>query len=415
MCSLLSIIVCVKVKPLASIAFTAWSVMRPTSLVNSWLLVVSAASSTLDFSSRMRVISAERWLDRGGDLVGLADEVARDLGADAEQRALDVAGVLLEHVADAGRHARQAALGVVGAGADRRGGVGGELRERPLGLAGVGLDRLVELLEARRQHRRRRRRQVADRAFGVVGVRLDGVRHLLDAAVDRLDRGRWSAARASAPRRRCACGWSATAAPCARSAARRRPGCGPRSPWSPSRRGRAAAPRSGRCGCRGCRRLPCARVPSAWSMSSILSPMFSASLAPRTLMTPVTSAMRLSSAATTSLPPSASVLAMSMTRAPSASLSVCGAAVERLLEAHELLVEAGGDLGRLGGDPGVEIVEVVVHRARDFLGALAQTLDHLAAVGLHRAVEFGEVAGDQIAERGGVAGDASRRARCRRG
>ena len=54
--------VCVKVKPLASIAFTACSVTRLTSLANSWLLPASAVSSTLDFSSRMRVISAERAL-----------------------------------------------------------------------------------------------------------------------------------------------------------------------------------------------------------------------------------------------------------------------------------------------------------------------------------------------------------------
>ena len=65
-----------------------------------------------------------------------------------------------------------------------------------------------------------------------------------------------------------------------------------------------------------------AREPSALSMSSILPPMLSASWAPRTLITLVTSAMRLSSAPTTSLPPSAIVLAMSMTREASASLSV---------------------------------------------------------------------------------------------
>ncbi len=41
-----------------------------------------------------------------------------------------------------------------------------------------------------------------------------------------------------------------------------------------------------------------------------------------------------------------------------------GAAVERVLEADELLVEAGRDLGRLGGDAGVEVVEIVAHRAR---------------------------------------------------
>ena len=42
----------------------------------------------------------------------------------------------------------------------------------------------------------------------------------------------------------------------------------------------------------------------------------------------------------------------------------------------------------------------------DFLGAFAQPLDHLAAIGLHGAVELAEVAGDEVAERGGVARDA---------
>ncbi len=70
-----------------------------------------------------------------------------------------------------------------------------------------------------------------------------------------------------------------------------------------------------------------------------------------------------------------------------------------------MLVEARGDLGRLDGDAGVEIVEVVAHRARNVLRALAEPFDHFAAVGLHRAVELGEMAGDEVAERGGVARD----------
>ena len=86
---------------------------RPRSL-NSLLLPLSAVSSVLELASRMRVISAARCADLLADLVGLADEVARHLGADAEQRALDVAGVLLEHVADAGRHRGQRALDLAG-------------------------------------------------------------------------------------------------------------------------------------------------------------------------------------------------------------------------------------------------------------------------------------------------------------
>jgi len=40
----------------------------------------------------------------------------------------------------------------------------------------------------------------------------------------------------------------------------------------------------------------------------------------------------------------------------------------------------------------VEAVDVVVHRAGHFGGALAETFDQLAAIGLHGAVELGEVA-----------------------
>ena len=54
-----------------------------------------------------------------------------------------------------------------------------------------------------------------------------------------------------------------------------------------------------------------------------------------------------------------------------------GAAVERVPEAIELLVEARGDLRGLDGDAGVEIVEVVAHRAGNILCALGKTLDHL--------------------------------------
>ena len=102
---------------------------------------------------------------------------------------------------------------------------------------------------------------------------------------------------------------------------------------------------------------------------------------------------------------------MSMTRPPSCSVERLGAAVECVLEADELLVEAGQDFGRLGADAGVEVVQVVPHRGDDFLGAVAEALDHFAAVGLHRAVELAEVAGDEVAEGGGVARDALRQLR----
>ena len=74
-----------------------------------------------------------------------------------------------------------------------------------------------------------------------------------------------------------------------------------------------------------------------------------------------------------------------------------------------MLVEACRDLGRFNGDAGIEIVQVIAHRAGNVLRALAQTFDHFAAIGLYRAVELGEVAGNEIAERGGVAGDAFRK------
>ena len=54
--------VCVKEKPCASIAFTAWSVTWVTSVVNSLLLPLSAESRPLDFSSSTRVISDARVL-----------------------------------------------------------------------------------------------------------------------------------------------------------------------------------------------------------------------------------------------------------------------------------------------------------------------------------------------------------------
>ena len=47
----------------------------------------------------------------------------------------------------------------------------------------------------------------------------------------------------------------------------------------------------------------------------------------------------------------------------------------------------------------IEIVDVDAHRLGDFVGALAQPLHQLAAIDLHGAVEFGEMLGDQIAER----------------
>ena len=79
------------------------------------------------------------------------------------------------------------------------------------------------------------------------------------------------------------------------------------------------------------------------------------------------------------------------------------AALERILEAPETLVESGGDLVGLRGDAIVEIVDVASHRLGDVLRARAEPLDEFGAVSLHRAVEFGEMPGDEISERRGIA------------
>ena len=109
---------------------------------------------------------------RAGNLVGLADNRARYLGAHCKHRALDVAGVLLEHVAHARRHAADQAFRVMRAGADRVRGIGGELAERALRVGGARLHRFAELLHPRVDHARGGVRQVADRSLRLAGVDL---------------------------------------------------------------------------------------------------------------------------------------------------------------------------------------------------------------------------------------------------
>ena len=80
-----------------------------------------------------------------------------------------------------------------------------------------------------------------------------------------------------------------------------------------------------------------------------------------------------------------------MTREASASLSVWvrpSIASRKRTNCWSRLAVTSAD----GGDAGVEIVQVVAHRAGNVLRALAEPLDHLAAIGLHGAVELGEVA-----------------------
>ena len=87
-------------------------------------------------------------------------------------------------------------------------------------------------------------------------------------------------------------------------------------------------------------------------------------------------------------------MARSVTREPSTRL-----------ELRQALVERAGDLAGPAGDALIERVDIVAHRLGDVLRALAETLDQFAAVGLHGVVEFGDVAGDQVAEVAGVARD----------
>src|SRR5262249_30349057 len=73
------------------------------------------------------------------------------------------------------------------------------------------------------------------------------------------------------------------------------------------------------------------------------------------------------------------------------------------LEAAEALIERGDDLGGLGADAGVEIFDARAHGLGHLAVLLAETLDQFAAVDLHGAIELGEVARDEAAERGAVA------------
>ena len=82
------------------------------------------------------------------------------------------------------------------------------------------------------------------------------------------------------------------------------------------------------------------------------------------------------------------------------------AAAERGFELQQALVQRRGDLAAVGGEAGVEGVDVVLQAVADLLGARAQPLDDLAAEGFDGAVEFRDVAGDQRAERAAVAGKA---------
>ena len=69
------------------------------------------------------------------------------------------------------------------------------------------------------------------------------------------------------------------------------------------------------------------------------------------------------------------------------------------LQRAEVLLERRAHLGGVGRDAGVERIDVVLQAVGDVLRALAEPVDDLAAERLHGAVEFGDVARDQRAER----------------
>ena len=79
-----------------------------------------------------------------------------------------------------------------------------------------------------------------------------------------------------------------------------------------------------------------------------------------------------------------------------------GAAVERLLDPGEALIERRGDLGGLAADARVELFEVGAHRLGDLGGLAAEAFDHMIAGGLDPAEALVEHGSDL----GGLAADA---------
>ena len=405
-CSLLSIMVWVKLKPLASIALTAWSVTRLTSLANSWLLAVSAVSSPLDFSSRMRVISAERWLTAVEISSALPTKLrATSALTESSVRSTSPAfclSTLLTPV-DIPLSVRSASCALERIAAVVL--VASWVSERSASR-GVGLDRLAQLLDPAADDAGGGGREVADRALGLAGIGLDGVAQLLDARADQ-------------PRREAvvSCSIACAASPALVRIVPLR--CSVR---AAEQLGGGLAARLDLLG-HGLGAPDQQLLEAADAGIEVLGDLHRAH-AERLVDVVDLGADALGELGAAHVDDGGDVGDALVERADHLLAAFghglgdvhdaggerlverLGAAVERVAEAGELLVEAGGDLGRLGGDAGIEIVEVVAHRAGNVLRALAQPLDHLAAIGLHGAVELGEVAGDQIAERGRIAGDA---------
>ena len=89
--------------PFWSIDCTAPCVMRSISVENFWPCAPKVLRNTPVFSSSTRLQIVAALVDVGGQFLRLGGEAARDLGADAEQRALHFAGILLQRGGDAGR------------------------------------------------------------------------------------------------------------------------------------------------------------------------------------------------------------------------------------------------------------------------------------------------------------------------
>ena len=76
---------------------------------------------------------------------------------------------------------------------------------------------------------------------------------------------------------------------------------------------------------------------------------------------------------------------------------------ERGFELNQALVQRGGDLAAVRGQAGVESVDIGLQGLRDILRALTHAVDDIAAEGFHGAIEFGDVAGNERAQRAAVA------------
>ena len=86
-------------------------------------------------------------------------------------------------------------------------------------------------------------------------------------------------------------------------------------------------------------------------------------------------------------------------------IEIGDAGPQRRLELHQALVERGGDLAAVRGQPRVECIDIALQGFGDVLRALAHAFDDFAAEGFDGAIELGNVAGDQGAEGAAVAGE----------